>query len=122
MYVILSYLISITVIVISVLVTLYFKSELERMFREKKSVIAFHICNVLIILMLSFAAHTVTTYYIIGNELKLARHLLMLLFMVLPIYVLAHFTFEEYKYNNRKYTPTEDGKVLIINQKYLRRK
>ncbi len=44
------------------------KTELEQLFREKKADVLFHICNVFIIIMVSFAAHAVMTIYIIGKE------------------------------------------------------
>lgn len=118
----LSYLFTLSVILISVLVTLYFKSELERMFREKKAVLAFHVCNVVIILMVAFVTHAVTTIYLLGNELRLVRHLIFLVLLILLVYVIGHFAFEKYKVINRKYFPANNGKVLIINDKYLKKK
>ncbi|MDQ0154749.1 hypothetical protein [Robertmurraya andreesenii] len=118
----LAYIVSFIVILISVFITLYFKSELERMFREKKQVVAFHICNVLITLMISFAAHAVTVIYILQNKLKMLQQMVILLFIILPVYVLGHFAYEKYKFINRKYQASENGKVLVINEKYLRRK
>lgn len=119
---VLSYVVSFFVIVITVFITLYFKSELERMFGEKKDVVVFHICNVVIILMTTFAAYAVTTIYIMGNEFALIRQLVIHLIVILPIYILGHFAFEKYKFINRKYVKAANGKVLIINEKYLRRK
>lgn len=92
------------------------------MFREKKGVVPFHICNVLITLMVSFGAHAVMTIYIIGNESNLILQLVFLLFMVLPIYILGHFAFEKYKSVYRKYIPTENRKVVVLNEKYLKKK
>lgn len=122
MYVFLSYISSLMVIMISVFITLYFKSELERMFREKKTVIAFHVCNIFIILMITFATHAVTTIYIVGHEINIARHLFMLVLLILPLYLFGHLVFEKYKQMYRKYDVVENGKVLILNERYLRRK
>lgn len=120
-----TYIVSLIVVVLSVFITLYFKSELERMFREKKEIFAFHICNVLITLMISFAAYAVMTIYIMGYEFKLSFllvKLVILLCIILPIYIFGHFSFKKYKSNTRKYEITGEGKVLVINEKYLKRK
>ncbi|MFJ5624883.1 hypothetical protein ACIQD3_19680 [Peribacillus loiseleuriae] len=122
MYTVLSYFVSLFVIVISVFITLLFKNELERMFQEKKDMVPFHICNVLITLMVSFAAHAVMTIYIIGNEFNLILQLVILMLMILPIYILGHFAFEKYKSVYRKYITAENGKVIVLNEKYLKKK
>lgn len=117
-----TYLVSLTVIVITVINTLFFKSELEQMFREKKQVFAFHICNLLIILITAFGANAVTTTYILENKFEWRMQLIILLCMILPIYILGHVSFEKYKLMNRKYVKAENGKVLVINERYLKRK
>lgn len=122
MYTGLTYLVSLFVIVISVFVTLMIMSELERLFREKKAVVPFHICNVLITLMVTFAAHAVMTIYIIGKEVNWTLQLVILMFIILPVYILGHFAFEKYKSVYRKYTPGENGKVIILNEKYIKKK
>ncbi|WP_316568191.1 hypothetical protein [Neobacillus sp. YIM B06451] len=118
---VLTYLASLVVIVVSVMVTLYFKSELERMFREKKEVFAFHVCNVLIILMASFAVHAVTDY-MLQTGINYLLQLAILLAIIIPIYIAGHFAYEKYKFLNRKYVKTDNGKVLVINEKFLRRR
>ncbi|MFJ5717439.1 hypothetical protein [Neobacillus sp. NPDC093127] len=119
---VLTYLISIIVIVISVFVTLMIKTELEWLFREKKADVPFHICNVFITLMVSFAAHAVMTVYIIGKEVNWILQLVILMVIILPIYILGHFAFEKYKSVYRKYTPAENGKVMVLNEKYIKKK
>ncbi|MBU8881319.1 hypothetical protein BGM26_20585 [Bacillus sp. FJAT-29790] len=122
MYTVLAYFVSLFAIVISVFITLFIKYELERMFREEKDVLAFHICNVIIILMVSFVVHYVMSIYIIGNEVNWLLQLVILMFIILPIYILGHFAFEKYKSVYRKYTTDEKGKVIILNEKYLKKK
>lgn len=122
MYTVLTYFVSLFVIVISVFITLFIKNELERMFREKNNMVPFHICNVLITLMVSFAAHAVMTIYIIGNELNWILQLVILMFIILPIYILGHFAFEKYKLVYQKYITAESGKVIVLNEKYLKKK
>lgn len=118
----LSYFISIIVIVITVFITLVFKNELEQMFKEKKSVMPFHICNLLIILIVSMAAYSVMTIYIFGYELNFLRHVVIFLFIILPIYLFGNFAFEKYKLIHRKYLTTGNGKVIVLNEKYLKEK
>src|SRR4051812_10252242 len=121
MYSVLTYFVSCFVIVISVFTTLFVKNELERLFREK-DVLPFHICNVIIILMVSMLANAVMTIYIIGNEFDWILRLVTLMFFILPIYILGHFAFEKYKSIYRKYIPTENSKVVVLNEKYLKKK
>ncbi|WP_042357596.1 hypothetical protein [Bacillus rubiinfantis] len=117
-----AYFVTFTVIVISVFITLLVKNELEQLFREDKDSLVFHICNVIIILMVSFAAYAVMTSYIIGETFNLIVQLIILLFMVVPIYLVGYFAFEKYKLVYRKYAAAEDGKVLVLNEKYLKKK
>lgn len=118
----LSYFVSIIVIVISVFITLVFKNELERMFADKKSVMPFHICNLLIILIVSMAAYSVMTIYIFGHELNFIRQVVIFLFIILPIYLFGNFAFEKYKSIHRKYMTSENRKVIVLNEKYLKEK
>ncbi|WP_264737664.1 hypothetical protein [Cytobacillus firmus] len=122
MYTVLTYFVSLFVIVISVFITLFIKNELERMFRDKNNMVPFHICNVLITLMVSFAAHAVMTIYIIGNEFDWILQFVILMFIILPIYILGHIAFEKYKLVYQKYITAESGKVIVLNEKYLKKK
>ncbi|OIK15912.1 hypothetical protein BIV60_07250 [Bacillus sp. MUM 116] len=130
MSMVLTYVVSLFVIVISVFITLLIKSELDRLFREKKdgvpfykkNAVPFHICNVVIVLMVSFGANAVMAIYISGNEFSLIPQLVILMLFVLPFYILGHFAFKKYKFINRKYTRSENKKVLIINEKHLQGK
>ncbi|MEH7384583.1 hypothetical protein V7147_04070 [Bacillus sp. JJ1521] len=117
-----TYIVTLLAVGISVFITLFFKLELERMFREKQSVIPFHICNVLIVLMVSFAFHAVFIIYIFERELNLLLQMLINLIIILPIYIVGNTIFEKNKFKFRKYRPVEDGKVLVINEKYLQKK
>ncbi|RFB10985.1 hypothetical protein DZB84_21460 [Bacillus sp. HNG] len=122
MQTIFTYFVTLIAIGISVFITLFFKLELERMFREKTSVIAFHICNVLIVLMVSYAFYAVFTIYIFERDLNLLLQMLINLVIILPIYIIGNILFEKNKFKFRKYRPAEDGKVLVINEKYLQKK
>lgn len=122
MYTVLTYFVTLIVIVISVLITLFFKNELERMFGEKKDVLPFHICNVIITLMVSFGALAVMTIYVAKNEFNYILQPVILLLLILPIYILGHLAFEKYKSVYRKYETTENRKVVILNEKYLKKK
>lgn len=118
----LSYFVSLIAIVISVFITLFFKNELEQMFEEKKAVIPFHICNVLIILMVSIGVHAVMTVYILGHTFNFLLQLVIFIFIILPIYLFGNFAFAKYKSTYRKYRTTENKKVIVLNEKYLKRK
>jgi hypothetical protein len=122
MYTVLPYLFSLIAIMIAVLVTIHFKYELERMFRENKEVVAFHICNVIIVLMTAYIVHAVTTIYILGKTFNWPLQIFILLAMVLPIYIFGQIHYKKYRFINRKYSIAENGKVLVINEKYLRRR
>ena len=118
----LSYFVSLIAIVISVFITLFFKNELEQMFEEKKAVVPFHICNVLIILMVSMAVYAVMTVYVFGHTFNFLLQLVIFIFIILPIYLFGNFVFEKYKSTYRKYRTTENKKVIVLNEKYLKRK
>lgn len=122
MVTVLTYFVSFIFIVISVFITLTFKNELERMFREEKEVFVFHIFNVLITLTVAFASQAVITIYVVGNKFHFIRDSLILLAIILPLYVLGHLAFEKYKAVYRKYAATENGKVLVLNEKYVKKK
>ncbi|MBS4220739.1 hypothetical protein KHA96_20785 [Bacillus sp. FJAT-49711] len=122
MYIFLTYFVTLFVIVISVFISLLFKYELEKMFREKSGVLPFHICNVLIILMVSFGVHTVMNIYIAGIEFNFLLQFIILLFMCLPIYIVGHLAFEKYKLTYWPYETTENKTIIILNEKYLKKK
>lgn len=122
MVTVLTYFVSFIFIVISVFITLTFKNELERMFREEKEVFVFHIFNVLITLTVAFASQAVITIYVVGHEFHFIKTALILLAITLPIYILGHLAFEKYKTVYRKYAATENGKVLVLNDKYVKKK
>lgn len=122
MFTVLPYLFSLIAILIAVLVTIHFKYELEKMFRENKEVAAFHNCNVIIVLMTAYIVHAVSTVYIFGNPFNWLLQIFILLFMILPIYIIGHIYYKKYRFINRKYSIAENGKVLVINERYLRRR
>ncbi|MBS4202344.1 hypothetical protein KHA93_22340 [Bacillus sp. FJAT-49732] len=122
MYTVLTYFVTLFVIVISVFISLLIKYELEKMFREKRDVIPFHICNVLITLMVSFGAHTVMTIYIVGKEVNFLLQLVILLFMIFPIYFVGHLAFVKYKFKYWPYETTDNEKVIVLNEQYLIKK
>jgi predicted membrane protein len=93
------------------------------MFREEKEVFAFHICNVVIILMVAFASQAVMRIYILGHHFPFLQNLFILMAFILPTYIAGHFAFERYKSIYRKYYAAEEnGKILVLNEKYLKKK
>ncbi|MBS4216670.1 hypothetical protein [Neobacillus rhizophilus] len=119
---VLTYVVSLFMIVISVFTTLYIKSELERVLHEKTDTVPFHICNIVIIIMASLLAHAVMTKYVMGNKIDLMLQIVIHMFMIFPIYILGNIAFEKYKTVYRKYLTTENRKVVVLNEKYLKKK
>ncbi len=117
-----AFLISLIFIVISAFISLFFKNELERMFLKGKEFFPFHICNVLIILMVAFASQAVMTRYVFEQSFHLIRDVLILIAIILPVYIFVHLAFEKYKSVYRKFSAAENGKVLVLNEKYMKKK
>lgn len=122
LHILLTYLVSLLFVGFTVFFTKYFQAELQRTLREKGNVLVFHICNVVIILMVSFTAHLVLGIYVFGNDAYLYLQLVVLFLLTLPIYLIGSRAYEKYQWRNRKYTPTDDEKVLVLNEKYLQKK
>jgi hypothetical protein len=117
-----AFFISFVFIVISAFISLVFKNELERMFLRGKEFFPFHICNVLIILMVAFASQAVMTRYVIEQPFHIIRDILILLAIIVPVYISGHLAFEKYQFVFRKFSAAENGKVLILNEKYMKKK
>ncbi|CAM3860157.1 hypothetical protein [Mesobacillus thioparans] len=117
-----AFFISLIFIVISVSISLIFKNELERMFLKGKEFFPFHICNVLITLMVAFASQAVMTKYVFEQSFHILRDTLILVAIILPVYISEHLAFEKYKSVYRKFSAAENGKVLVLNEKYLKKK
>ena len=118
----LSFFISLITIVLLVFITMFFKYELEQMFEEKKVVVPFHICNLLIISIVSMAVFVGLMVNVLGHHINFLQQLTIFIFMILPIYFSGNLAFEQYKSPYCKYMITEDKKVIILNEKYLKRK
>jgi hypothetical protein len=109
-------------IVVSVFLSLYFGSDRKRKLEEKKAIVAFHTCNMLFIFMTSSVAHVVMTIFFIEDKGNILFQLAILLFTTLPFYILGNVVLEHYKFIVKKYVKAENGKVLILNKEYLKRK
>jgi hypothetical protein len=118
----LSFFISLITIVLLVFITMFFKYELEQMFEGKKVVVPFHICNLLIISIVSVAVFMGLMVNVLGHHINFLQQLTIFIFMILPIYFSGNLAFEQYKSTYCKYMITEDKKVIILNEKYLKRK
>lgn len=117
-----AFFISLIFTVISVFISLIFKNELERMFLRGKEFFPFHICNLLIILMVAFVSQAVMTRYVFEQPFHILRDTLILVAIILPVYISGHLAFEKYKFVYRKFSAAENGKVLVLNEKYLKKK
>lgn len=122
LHILLTYVFSLLFVGFTVFFTKYFQAELQRTLREKENVLVFHICNVVIILMVSFTAHLVLGIYLFGNDTYLILQLVILFLLTLPMYLIGNRLFEQYQWKNRKYTPVDNEKVLVLNEKYLQKK
>ncbi len=122
MHTILTYAFTLIVTIISVFVTLLIKFELDQLFRDPKASIPFHICNVMITMMVAFSVNLVMTVYVFEDEFQVIQQLLILLTITLPVYFSGNILLKKYQAANRKYYTTADGKVYILNEKYLRKK
>ncbi|EKN62913.1 hypothetical protein P9E76_19600 [Schinkia azotoformans] len=122
MNLVLTYMVNVVVIAMSIFFLLYFGSERKRKFEEKNAMASFHICNVLFIIMTSSAAHVVMTVYIIEDMSKIIFQIAFLLFITLSLYLLGNIVFEHYKFMLKRYVKAENGKVLVLNKAYLKRK
>ena len=92
------------------------------MFEEKKAVVPFHICNLLIISMVSMAVYVVMMVHVSGHHFSFLQQLAIFIFIILPVYLSGNLAFEQHKSTYCKYMITEDKKVIILNEKYLKRK
>lgn len=119
---VLAYMVNVFMIVLSVFLSLYFSSERKRKFEEKKAIVVFHICNLLFILLPSSMFYVVMTINFIEDKDKIILQSVLLLFTTLAFYILGNIVIEHYKFMVRKYVKAENGKVLILNKEYLKRK
>jgi hypothetical protein len=119
--------ISMLLCVISVVVLLFVKRQIERMFFRWKDVPFLHVINV-------FAAGVIVaaSYYRFSDirihlsSLASAKQFLYVFIgateLVLPIYLLGSWLVWKRKGQEKKYTRSKDKKVLYINEKYLARR
>ena len=114
--------VTVFVIAVFVFLLLYCSAERKRKFEEKNAIVSFHVWNVLFILITSSAAHVVMTIFIFEDTSKIIFQVAVLLFMILSFYLLGNIVFEHYKFMLKKYVKVENGKVLVLNKAYLKRK
>jgi hypothetical protein len=110
--------------IISIFASLYVKAELERALNRRKKIFLLHIANIWIINIV-----TASSYYLISGMFSKARGVevireLSYIFLVsleisVPFYVIFAILYEEWKKRQKKYTISEDKKVLYIKEKYL---
>jgi hypothetical protein len=109
---------------ISIFAALYVKSELERAINYRRKIFALHIVNIWIVNIVIAG-----TYFIFSGLFAKASGIEVVkeysyIFVVslefsVPFYILASFLFTEWKKRQKKYTTSEDKKILYIKEKYL---
>jgi hypothetical protein len=109
---------------ISIFAALYVKSELERAINHRRQIFALHIVNIWIVNIVIAG-----TYFIFSGLFAKASGIEVVkeyssIFVVslefsVPFYIIASFLFEEWKKRQKKYTTSEDKKILYIKEKYL---
>ncbi len=119
---VLTYMVTVFVIAVFVFLLLFYNIERKRKFEEKNAIVSFHILNVFFILITSSAAHVVMTIYIFGDASKIILQVAVLFFTTLSFYLLGNIVFEHYKFILKKYVKSGNGKVLVLNKAFLKRK
>ena len=89
--------------------------------KRKKSLFLF-IYVIYLLLPCSMAVFLGLMVNILGHHINFLQQLTIFIFMILPIYFSGNLAFEQYKSPYCKYMITEDKKVIILNEKYLKRK
>ncbi|RAK18444.1 hypothetical protein B0I26_11076 [Anoxybacillus vitaminiphilus] len=109
---------------ISIVASLYVKSELERAFNRRRKIFALHIANIWIInIVIAGSYYIFSGLFLKENGIEVVKafsyiFLVSLEFSV-PFYMIAAFLFEDWKKRQKKYTTSEDKKILYIKEKYL---
>ena len=106
------FLLTLIVIVISVFITLVIKSELVKKVRDIKASMPF----------LAYSLKFVMTVYVFKKEFHIIPQYFILLGIILPIYLFGNYLFKKHQWTYRKYSATEDGKIIILNEKYLQKR
>ncbi|MDQ0415432.1 MULTISPECIES: hypothetical protein [Mesobacillus] len=62
------------------------------------------------------------TRYVFEQPFHVIKDALILIAIIFPVYTSGHLAFEKYKSVYRKFTVSENGKVLVLNEKYMKKK
>jgi hypothetical protein len=110
--------------IISILASLYVKSELERAVNRRRKMFALHIVNIWIIsIVIAGSYYIFSGLFSKANGIEVVKEFSYIFLVSLefsaPFYMIASFLFEDWKKRQKKYTTSEDRKVLYIKEKYL---
>lgn len=113
--------------VVSVVVLLFVKGQIERIFFRWKDIPFLHVVNVLIAgLIVAVSYYTFSDINVQLAKIKWTKQFLYVyagaIELVLPMYVLGYWLVRKRKEREKKYTRSKDKKVLYINEKYLARR
>jgi hypothetical protein len=119
--------ISMLLCVTSVIVLLFVKEQIERMFFRWKDVPFLHVVNVLVAgVIVAASYYRFSDIRIHLSTIASAKQFLYVFIgateLVLPIYLLGCWIVRKRKRREKKYTRSKDKKVLYINEKYLVRR
>jgi amino acid transporter len=119
--------ISMLLCVTSVVVLLFVKGQIERMFFRWKDVPFLHVINVFVTgVIVAASYYRFSDIRIHLSSLAFAKQFLYVFIgateLVLPIYLLGSWFVRKRKRREKKYTRSKDKKVLYINEKYLARR
>jgi hypothetical protein len=109
---------------VSILASLYVKSELERAINRRRKMFSLHIVNVWIInIVIAGSYYIFSGLFSKANGIEIVKEIsyifLVSLEFSVPFYIIASFLFEDWKKRQKKYTTSKDKKILYIKEKYL---
>jgi ABC-type spermidine/putrescine transport system permease subunit II len=105
--------------IIAIFASLFVKFELERAIGKRKKIFLLHFANICITNVV-----IASSYYIFSGMFETNSQSFYIVYLaslecLLPVYVVCYLLYEQYERTKKKYTISEDKKVLYIKPKYL---
>jgi hypothetical protein len=110
--------------IISIIASLYVKSELERAINRRRKIFVLHIVNIWIVnIVIAGSYYVFSGLFLKANGIDVVKEFSYIFLVSLefsaPFYMIASFLFADWKKRQKKYTTSEDKKILYIKEKYL---